>query len=176
MKKSYIALFVIIDIVIIAGIVIWFWKNDGFAYDKNPIHYHAGFQVYVNGQKQDFSDFKYMKVEPCGDDHDDEVTPESEQLEKAHLHDGNGDVVHIHREAVVWGDLFKNINYPLSSDVQGYVNGQLVPQVLSMPIIENASVVFFSGENTDIPAKVAARVTQERIQEVEAKSENCGTN
>jgi len=175
MKKSYLIAFVALDILVIAGVALWFWNNDGFAYDKKPIHYHAGFQVYVDNQKQDFSDLKYMKVEPCGND-DHEVTTESEQLEKAHLHDGNGDVVHIHREAVVWSDLFTNINYTLPTDVQGYINGQLVPQVLSMPIIENASAVFFVGENTDIPAKVAGRVTQERIKEVGDKSENCGND
>ena len=173
MKKSYLAAFVALDIIVITGVALWFWKNDGFAYDKKPIHYHAGFQVYVDNQKQDFSDFKYMHVNPCGDDHRDEVTSESEQLEKAHLHDGNGDVVHIHREAAIWNDLFQNINYTLPADVQGYINGQFVPQVLSMPIIENASAVFLVGENIDIPAKVALRVTQDRIKEVEAMSEKC---
>ena len=173
MKKSYIAAFVALDIIVIAGIALWFWKNGGFGYDRQPIHYHAGFQVYVNDQKQDFSDFKYMKVEPCGDD-DHEITSESEQLEKAHLHDGVGDVVHIHRENSNWSDLFKNIGYSLDPNVVGYINGQLVPQVLTMPIIENSSAVFFVGENTDIPAKVAGRVTQDHIKEVEARSENCG--
>ncbi len=157
----------------------------GFFLYKNKIspveeiHFHAGFQVYVNNQMLDFSDFKYMQIKPCGgDDHS-----EDEQIEKAHLHDGVGDVVHAHREGGTWRDLFTNIKYqipndkdPIAGNIVGYVNGQLVPQIFSMPIIANSSAVFFIGQNTDLEQKVVTRVTQEHIKEVEKKSENCGKN
>lgn len=168
MKKKFWIVFVFVDVVIIAT-GLWFWqshKNDHAA----EVHYHAGFQVYVDNVKQDFSDFKYMKIEPCGTDH----SEGDEQLEKAHLHDNVGDVVHVHRDGAKWSDLFTNIGYALDQDVKGYLNGQLVPQALTMPIIGNGSMVFFVGENTDIPQKVAGRVSQDHIIEVEAMSEKCG--
>src|ERR1700730_17097255 len=71
-----------------------------------PVHFHAGFQVYVDDKLQDFSDFKYMHEAPCTvngkpltNNHVDE------QIEKAHLHDQIGDVVHVHRLGATWSDL-----------------------------------------------------------------------
>lgn len=171
MNKKFWIPFILIDIVIIVSGIFWFLHNRD-EHHKDEVHYHAGFQVYVDNQKQDFSDFKYMKIEPCGTDH----SQGDEQLEKAHLHDSVGDVVHVHRNGATWGDLFLNIKYPLDANVTGYVNGQLTPQILTMPIIANASVVFLVGENIDIPEKITARVSQEHIAEVEKKSENCGDN
>lgn len=169
MKKKFWIVFALIDIFLIIGGIFWFLDrrdND----HKDEVHYHAGFQVYVDDVKQDFSDFKYMKIEPCGTDH----SEGDEQLEKAHLHDNIGDVVHVHRDGAKWSDLFQNIAFTIESPVQGYLNGQLVPQVLTMPIIGNGSMVFFVGDNTDIPQKVAGRVSQDHIIEVEAMSEKCG--
>ncbi len=170
MNKKFWIVFFLIDILLIAGGIFWFWHNRDTDHHQDEVHYHAGFQVYVDDVKQDFSDFKYMKIEPCGTDH----SQGDDQLEKAHLHDNIGDVVHVHRDGATWGDLFANIKYPLPEDVTGYVNGQLVPKILTMPIIANASVVFLAGENTNISEKIAARVSQERIAEIEKKSEKCG--
>lgn len=155
---------------VIIGVSSYFYFHKTDTDHIEEIHFHAGFQVYIDDIKEDFSNFKYMKIQPCGDAHE-----ESDQLEKAHLHDGVGDVVHAHREGGTWGDLFQNINYPISNDIIGYVNGQLSPQILTMPIVPNSSVVFFVGKNSDVEKKVEGRVTQDHIKQVEGKSENCGT-
>lgn len=138
------------------------------------IHYHAGFQLYKDDRRVDFSDFKYMKVEPCSLDEHDEMSPEEEQLEKAHMHDGVGDVVHVHVEGSKWGDLFKNIGYEIG-EVEGYVNGEKVEDILNYPIQAYDSVVIFEGKNTDIEAIVENRVTKEHMVETESNSENCGS-
>lgn len=142
-------------------------------YFSNPkpaeVHYHAGFIVVENNQKIDFSGFKYMKIEPCGDhEHADE------QLEKAHLHDSVGDVVHVHRDDPKWSDLFTNIKYPLDySKTTAYLNGQKIESFQDQTILPFDSIVILVGEN-DVEKALAQTVQKPHIEEVEKKSENCG--
>ena len=136
------------------------------------IHIHAGFVVIENNTKVDFSGFKYMKLEPCGD----EGHQEDEQLEKAHLHDSVGDVVHVHRSNPKWSDLFTNIEYPLEySKVKVYFNGQQVENFQDKIIQPFDSIVILVGEN-DVEKALAQAVTRDHIEEVEKKSENCGAS
>lgn len=123
------------------------------------IHYHAGFRVYVDGVRQDYSDYKYMNFVPCTE-HDTKKTQLEEQVEKAHLHDGIGDVVHVHRSGAVWGDLFKNIGVKLDGNLE----------ILTQPIGPNSSIVISVGKPVVNPEKVSL----EQIKEIEAKSELCG--
>ena len=133
------------------------------------VHYHAGFQVYADGKLQDFSDAKFMHIMPCGEGEH----KEDENLEKAHLHDGVGDVVHVHRENVFWRDLFKNLNFKIdqSKPLESYVNGKKVEDILDYPIKSYDSVVIFIGKSDKNLLKNA--VTKEKIVEVEKKSEGC---
>lgn len=133
---------------------------------------HAGFQVYVDGKLQDFSDMKYMDVTPC----ESFFHRKSDQLEKAQLHDNVGNVVHVHRKDAVWGDLFKNIGWQIPADKEfvGYLNGTRTENLLEYPILPYDSVVFFSGKIDDMNRKLQGRVTDEMIKEVEKKSESCG--
>ncbi|OGM22096.1 hypothetical protein A2961_04985 [Candidatus Woesebacteria bacterium RIFCSPLOWO2_01_FULL_39_21] len=150
-------------------------KSKGKILPGEEVHYHAGFQVYKDDKLVDFSDFRYMHIEPCSTgDHEEQPTQEEEQIEKAHLHDYIGDVVHVHREGVVWRNLFTNINYEISVDIAGYINGEKVDDALNYPINSYDSVVFFEGENRDIDKKLQAAVTKDRIVEAESRSENCG--
>ena len=135
------------------------------------MHYHAGFQIYVNGQRQDYSDFRFMNLEPCSQDqkHD-----EDGQMEKAHLHDNVGDVVHVHSQGALWFDLFKNIkvSFDLRLSITAYVNGQLVEHIFERAIQPYDSVVIFVG-SVDV-TKLSDAVTKEHIIQVEQKSESCG--
>ena len=140
---------------------------------KQEVHYHAGFQVYIDNELRDFSDLKYMQIEPCGDVEHEEETESNEQIEKAHLHDGVGDVVHVHRDSAVWGDLFTNIGFPIDSGSRAFINSNLVEDFLSHPIQPYESLVILSGENSEINEKLKNAVTREHIEEAEAKSESC---
>lgn len=135
------------------------------------IHYHAGFMVFKDNAQVDFSDIKYMEVKPCGgDEHD-----EDEQIEKAHLHDGVGDVVHVHREGAKWTDLFTNIKYPIDySTAKAYVNGTQLTNFQDLTIQPYDSVVVLIGEN-DTEAALSNAVTKTHIEETEKRSENCGS-
>lgn len=132
-----------------------------FITENEHVHYHAGFVVYIDGVKQDYSDYKYMNWKPCTQVQG-ETTEEDEQIEKAHLHDSVGDVVHVEQAGSVWGDLFKNIGINLPADLPN----------LNDPIVANSSIVITVGKPVDNPEKVSL----EHIKEVEVKSELCGNN
>ena len=75
------------------------------------VHYHANMAVYIDGEKWDFSEDKYMEeTSRCNVVHD--VLPE----DRIHLHDKNGDTVHVHMAASTWGDLFNNLYWNLAID------------------------------------------------------------
>lgn len=148
---------------VVSGIGLALLAYWGFAstQPEEHVHYHAGFVVYVDGVKQDYGDFKYMNFKPCTQE-EAKSTKEDEQIEKAHLHDGVGDVVHVEAAGSVWGDLFKNIGVTLPAEVAE----------LEQPIVPDSSIAIVIGSAVDNPDKVSI----ERIKEVEAKSELCGSN
>jgi hypothetical protein len=143
------------------------------------IHYHAGFQVYIDGKLQDFSGNEYMHETPCTVDGKPVENSEhaDEQLEKAHLHDHTGDVAHVHREGAVWGDLFTNIHYqfPKEKKIKVFAHGKEIESLEDYPIIPNDSVVILIGEYESPDEYLENSVTPEKIKEVEKKSETCST-
>lgn len=164
-----------IFIVVLGGVV-------GYALSQTvlkpkPIHYHAGFQVYVNDQLQSFRGNQYMHEKPCVmNGHSTSEDDPDDQGEKAHLHDHVGDVVHVHRNGATWGDLFFNIKYPLEGKITAaYDNGQKVNDILKQPIKPYDSVVIFVGKHSDDQKYLKTAVTKSHIQSVEGKSESCAT-
>jgi len=139
---------------------------------KKQVHYHAGFVVFENNEKLDFSDFKYMHYMPCVDDQREKESPKDNQIEKAHLHDNIGDVVHVHREGAKWRDLFINLNFPIDyAKSKGYIEGEEVGDFENKKIEPYESIVIFIGQNdmtnlNEAPAK-------DHIIKVEEKSDGC---
>ncbi len=143
--------------------------------EEAKVHYHAGFVVFDNGKKVDFSDLKYMLIKPCALDgkEEEDDSPEHIQLEKAHLHDNIGDVVHVEGGNAKWSDLFSNIKYPIDySKTTVYKNGQKIENIKDSGIGENESVVIFLGKVDETLLNQA--VTSDHIKEVADKSETCG--
>src|SRR5579859_6797962 len=136
-----------IVIILIATIVL---AGSFFIYRKltqpKVVHFHAGFQVYVDGKLQDYSDQKYMSLLPCGKAYNE---PALEQAEKAHLHNQVGDVVHVHRIDATWGDLFTNmrISFDKAKPIVGYVNGKEVKDILQQPIHPFDRVIILIGSH-----------------------------
>lgn len=159
-------------VLILAGAGVWGYQRQ--ANHEAEIHYHAVFQVYDGETRLDFSDLQYQHVEACTGEHDDDPSPEEEQLEKAHLHDSVDDVVHVHRADAVWGDLFQNMNYSLGTPVRGYVNGQAVDDILTAPIQTYDRVLILVGENpADIQSKLDGVPSVEYIEAQERFIESC---
>jgi hypothetical protein len=135
-------------------------------------HIHAGFLIYRDNRLIDFSDAKYMHVEVCSEDPSHSAT--NEQIEKAHLHNLVGDVVHVHRTNAVWGDLFQNLGYQLDATASAYIDGEQISAIKDYPIQAFDSLIILEGENTTLEEKIASAVTSERIAAVEAMIESCG--
>lgn len=154
-------------------VALWLFK-DGANHHQEHVHYHAGFRVYIDNKMQDYSGYQYMNYTPCSE-HDQKKTPEEEQMEKAHLHENVGDVVHVHRVGAVWGDLFTNIkvNLPADKEIVGYIDGKKVEEIMKTPIDPYTTAIILVGE-TDA-SRSAEIVPKTHIEEVEKKSELCGT-
>lgn len=142
-------------------------------FPKKEIHYHAGFKVYLDGKLQDFTKSKFMFIKPCGDE--EKEHEENEQLEKAHLHDKAGDVVHVEAAGAKWKDLFQNIGYKFNGTepIVGFVNGRKIDQILEYPIKAYDSIIIFSGKTDNEEKKLKDQVSRDRIKQVEKSSESC---
>jgi len=80
-------------------------------YSPHHTHYHANFAVYINGQREQFKDPTYYEdVAACAAYED--ITP----AERAHMHGDVNSVVHVHDDAVTWGQFFENIGWYLGDD------------------------------------------------------------
>ncbi len=141
---------------------------------RKEVHYHAGFRVYIDNTLQNYSDSKYMLIKPCTTGKKDEDG--NEQMEKAHLHDQIGDVVHVEHQGAKWRDLFQNIGVTLdkSKPVASFSDGKEIPDILSQKIIPNESVVIIIGDQSGAQDLIKNPVTTEHIKEVESQSESCG--
>lgn len=163
---------------LVVGVIIALFGVIGFVVSKKPadpekVHYHAGFVVFENGKKLNFSDNKYMFIKPCTIDGEEIENPGDEQIEKAHLHDNVGDVIHIEEEGAIWRDLFTNINFPVDySKVEAYINGEIVPNFESQSIKSNDSLVLFFGSVDK--SLLSQAPTKEYIEEWGKKSSTCG--
>ncbi len=163
MKKILIPLSILL-IAAIAVLAYWYFT-------PKQVHYHAGFKVWVDGTQQDYSNPQYMSLIPCGAPHN----PKLEQLEKAHLHDQVGDVVHIHRSNALWADLFKNIHISFGNKpIEAYVNGKKVDDLMSSKPQAYDSVIILVGKHGDAKKYLSQAVKKNHIMEVEKKSELCG--
>lgn len=74
--------------------------------EPEPVtHFHANFAVFVDGERMDLTDSRFMEdVERCKADPN-AMDPQ----DRVHLHNGNHDVVHVHAPASTWGHLFANL-------------------------------------------------------------------
>ena len=111
-------------ILVLAGFfigILWFIALRFFLIVDKTIHYHANFNLYVNGQKDPFDDFtQYEEVQACSGETKD--NPRG----RAHLHKPNPHVVHVHDNAVTWNAFFANVGYGLSDKALTTTDGVFV--------------------------------------------------
>lgn len=167
-----IKLFLTIFLILFAISIVAFLIYKKYSPPKE-IHYHAGFVVFDEGKKIDFSDGKYMYIKPCSVNENKKLTKEEEQMERAHLHDNVGDVVHVEAEDSKWGDLFANISYSIDyAKVTAFINGLQTDDIKNTPIKAYDSAVIFVGKVDR--SLLSQAVTVELIKNTESKSETCG--
>jgi hypothetical protein len=101
--KYFIALFLIV-----LSIFLTFWLTP----QAYRVHYHANMAVVIDGKKWDFTREKYMEeVERCN------VTVDVRPQDRIHLHDKNGETIHVHMAASTWGDLFANLSWNIGNGI-----------------------------------------------------------
>ena len=165
--KTFIIVFAVVGILI--GLVIF--RN---VYAQKKVHYHAGFAIFQNNKKLDFSDIKYMYIKPCNINEKGKEEHEDNQIEKAHLHDSVGDVVHVERSGAVWKDLFANIKFSLDySKAEGFINGKRVASYESQSIKPDDTLVIFIGNN-DISKDLKLAPAKDYVDKMASKSTTCG--
>ena len=70
-------------------------------------HYHANWSVWINGEEQKFSDPSfYEETVSCSTTTHDEDDP----THRSHMHEQQYNIVHVHADAVTWGQFLENIN------------------------------------------------------------------
>ena len=163
-------------IVMAAALGVLYWRVRPQS-KETAIHYHGGFVVFKGGQKVDFSGDQYMHIAPCTTK-ETAQTPAEIQLDKAHLHDNVGDVVHIHEPGAVWGDLFTNLKYLVepAASTSAYLNGVKAENITLQPIKPYYSLVLLIGAQYQPPEYYLNQaVIKDHILKVEQTSENCGS-
>jgi hypothetical protein len=80
--------------------------------DDHAVHHHANFAIFVNGEREQFESFTYYEeVQACSDEYS------GSPLSRVHMHDYVSNVVHVHDQAVTWGNFFENIGFSVGDSV-----------------------------------------------------------
>jgi hypothetical protein len=96
---------------VVAGVLLMGMARFAFAPWQHPVHYHANWLVFVEGQRLDLSDARYMEdIIACAAG--EQVFPR----ERVHMHDGVDHVVHVHHEGVSWGHFLQNLGFTAGPD------------------------------------------------------------
>lgn len=109
------------------------------------IHEHAGFAIFANGLKRDFTASKYHNLDT-----------------KVHLHESNTEIIHKHVSGVTWGDFFNSLPMKLTNTclttgtgqtfcnsqkgtLKFYLNGQKVDDSLRKEIKDGDTILITYG-------------------------------
>lgn len=105
MSKSW--LFILGLVVGVGVLALWRFAS----YTSEGVHYHANFAVYINGERETFTEPTYYE-ELAGCDLHEFAQP----IERTHMHDSAADLAHVHAPAVTWGNFFENLGWGIGTD------------------------------------------------------------
>ena len=109
--------------------------------DFEHTHYHANFAVYVNGEKEQFEGFSYYE-ELTGCSLDTGPYPRG----RAHMHEPENGLVHVHDEAVTWGNFFENLGYSIGKNHLGTgVETYVASDTLDITYVLNGEALIVSS-------------------------------
>lgn len=98
---------------VLLGVILLAAYRFAFVPVEEPTHYHANFAIVVDGERIDLSADEYMEdVATCA------VGETVIPVARAHLHNNDPDVAHVHHEGVTWGHLLANLGLGLG---EGYL-------------------------------------------------------
>lgn len=144
----------------LAGILAWGLIRLALGPCPDPPHYHANWAVVVNGEQLDFSADRYMQsVVRCAG------TEVVDPAERVHMHNNEGEVVHVHHTGVAWGHFLDNLGMDAGSDylvVDGQrrffdgergtlkfvLNGFVVGEISTLPVEPGDRLLISYGPET----------------------------
>jgi hypothetical protein len=111
-------------------------------------HVHADFLVYLEHEKLDLAKPEYM------------TTDEQELHTAAHLHDGNGEVMHIHEKGVTFAEFITSLGFAITDTclttpageqycetseqkIQLYANGETVDLATYEPVDDDQLLLYY---------------------------------
>lgn len=118
-----------VALLLVAGVVVgglWYWGEISASPavgEYKPYHTHADVALFLNGQKIDLSEEKYMS------------TPERALSKYVHLHDGKGNVVHFHAQNISIKTFLQSLGFAFDEE-QGCV---LTDENVSWCVNENST-------------------------------------
>lgn len=152
---------VILLVLILGGLVV---------IGEKEVHYHAGFKIYRYNQPVDFRAPEFMHFEPCGDE---DKHKDKNPQDRAHLHDGIGDVVHVHSHNATWEDLLTTLNTTIDGQAKYYLNADQVGTLRQAVIQPYDRMLILIGENTEVEEKLESVPDREKIEQAEQQTEGC---
>lgn len=125
--KKWIIISAVAAVLIFAGVLAFM----RFTNNQTPdaIHLHADFKIYLNGQAYNFTQDKYMSSEG------------HHLSERTHLHDMNGNIIHVHAFGVTLGEFFNSLGMKFNSTCFRLDNGTEYCNV-----VENKLMMFVNGQ------------------------------
>ena len=97
---------------------------------------------------------------------------ELEEIDRAHLHDYVGDVLHVHDDGVTWRVLLGNLN--IEGDLLGYnKEGELVEGMIDKVIAPYESVIFSNTELENIAELVSELKGADYVRDIEVVAVEC---
>lgn len=121
-RISAAVIFILVGLVLGFGIL-YVGVQSEVGTSEGDFHEHADFAVVVDGVKLDFSGAKYMHAEPCAVEGL-KIFPEAlahgsslELSDKVHMHNFNGNVVHVHEEGITWHDFFDSLGLDIADRI-----------------------------------------------------------
>lgn len=90
-------------------------------YKVEAVHYHANFEVYINGKRELFKGPQYyQEVSICSASKGISIPQQ-----RSHMHDQDNALVHIHDHATTWGQFFENLGWYVGPDFIETDNGTM---------------------------------------------------
>lgn len=117
-KKHYAVLAIAaIAIALALAYFLYFIPN---SHREEGYHVHADIALYLNSQKFDFAKKQFMAEENCGKPGETAANADLTTIngirEAIHMHDLNGNVIHVHNENATLSMFFKSIGFTLTGD------------------------------------------------------------
>jgi len=112
-------------LVVLIGLIV-FLDYRGYQYAENPDpnHTHADFAIYIDGEKLDFSEMKYMSGVSWDEGSHDEADEYHD--EHLHLHDEVGHVLHRHKPGLSVGQFLESLGFSMKEGCMKLDNGNSV--------------------------------------------------